>query len=171
MTICKGDKEIAAYFHTLLDIIDRQAERIEQLEKRVHKLERQLGQNSNNSSKPPSSDGLRKPTNLRSTGGRQKGIAQITMYSRIGLTPGLECIKRGKQLFCNGSRWQNNFRKRMKRCGIWLEKRRVGPVEARRVPGGNRISDPFLVRSPVSRGSQCNEGRLLQSGAAGGVVY
>src|SRR5690606_14669043 len=38
---------------------------------RVHELERQLGQNSNNSSKPPSSDGFRKPTNLRTPGGKK----------------------------------------------------------------------------------------------------
>jgi transposase len=70
-TICKGDQEIAGYFHMLLNVIDQQAEKIEKLEKRVHDLERQLGQNSNNSSKPPSSDGFRKPTNLRKPGGKK----------------------------------------------------------------------------------------------------
>lgn len=69
--ICKGDEEIAGYFHALLTVVDQQAKRIEKLEKRVHELERQLGQNSNNSSKPPSSDGLRKPTNLRTPGGKK----------------------------------------------------------------------------------------------------
>lgn len=71
MTICKGDQEIAAFVQTLLDTIEKQAARIEQLENRVHELERQLGSNSNNSSKPPSSDGLRKPTNLRTPGGKK----------------------------------------------------------------------------------------------------
>ena len=47
-------KEIASVVQFLLD---QQAARIEQLEHRVHELERQLGSNS---SKPPSSDGLRK---------------------------------------------------------------------------------------------------------------
>lgn len=70
-TICKGDEEIAGYFNTLLTVIANQAEQIKKLEKRVHELERQLGQNSNNSSKPPSSDGLRKPTNLRTSGGKK----------------------------------------------------------------------------------------------------
>lgn len=70
-TICKGDKEIAGYFMQLLAVIDKQAKQIEKLEKRVHELERQLGQNSNNSSKPPSSEGLRKPTNLRTPGGKK----------------------------------------------------------------------------------------------------
>lgn len=68
LTICKGDKEIASVVQFLLD---QQAARIQQLENRVHELERQLGSNSRNSSKPPSSDGLRKPTNLRKPGGKK----------------------------------------------------------------------------------------------------
>lgn len=91
-TISKGDQEIAGYFNSLLTVIDKQAEqielqseqikaqtvqleqqskKIEKLEKHVHELERQLGQNSNNSSKPPSSDGLRKKSNLRTSGGKK----------------------------------------------------------------------------------------------------
>lgn len=57
LQISKGDTEIAAFITML-------TQRIEQLEARVQDLERQLNQNKN-SSKPPSSDGLRKPTNLR----------------------------------------------------------------------------------------------------------
>ncbi|MFB5762874.1 DUF6444 domain-containing protein, partial [Paenibacillus medicaginis] len=68
LTICKGDKEVAS---TVQFLLDQQAARIEQLEHRVHELERQLGSNSRNSSKPPSSDGLRKPTNLRTPGGKK----------------------------------------------------------------------------------------------------
>jgi transposase len=71
MVICKGDEEIASYFHSLLAHNREQAKQIKQLEKRVQELERQLGQNSQNSSKPPSSDGLRKPTNLRQPGGKK----------------------------------------------------------------------------------------------------
>lgn len=76
-TICKGDQEIAGYFNALLTVVSN-------LEKRVHELERQLGQNSNNSSKPPSSDGLRKPTNLRTPGGKKgapKGHDGTTLLS------------------------------------------------------------------------------------------
>lgn len=83
--ICKGDTEIASVFHALLEqnralteqnqhlqtVIASQAKKIQKLEARVHELERQLGQNSNNSSKPPSSDGLRKPTNSRISGGKR----------------------------------------------------------------------------------------------------
>jgi len=64
LQISKGDTEIAAFITML-------TQRIEQLEARVQDLERQLNQNSKNNSKPPSSDGLRKPTNLRQAGGKK----------------------------------------------------------------------------------------------------
>jgi transposase len=54
----------------------RQAERIEQLEAEVAELRRQLGQNSRNSSKPPSSDSpFAKPAakSLRGRSGRKPG--------------------------------------------------------------------------------------------------
>ncbi|WP_088834810.1 DUF6444 domain-containing protein [Paenibacillus tyrfis] len=83
MTICKGDEEIAVYFRALVKTVADQAKHIEKLEKRVHELERQLGQNSTNSSKPPSSDGIRKPTNLRAPGGKKgapKGHKGFTLH-------------------------------------------------------------------------------------------
>jgi transposase len=64
LQISKGDLEIAEFITQLLN-------RIDFLENRVKELERQLGQNSQNSSKPPSSDGFRKPTNLRKPGGKK----------------------------------------------------------------------------------------------------
>lgn len=77
-TICKGDPEIAHFFNLLLEenrrlreVVDTQAKQIRVLEKRVHELERQLHQNSHNSSKPPSSDGLRKRNNSRQPGGKK----------------------------------------------------------------------------------------------------
>jgi transposase len=90
--ICKGDPEIASFFHVLLEhnrtlteqnrvlteqnqrlqaVVVSQAEQIVKLEKRVRELERQLGQDSTNSSKPPSSDGFRKVNNLRQPGGKK----------------------------------------------------------------------------------------------------
>lgn len=78
LQVSKGDTEIAGFISALLtqnekltEIVETQARQIKQLEKRVHELERQLDQNSNNSSKPPSSDGLRKKNNLREPGGKK----------------------------------------------------------------------------------------------------
>lgn len=46
---------------SLLEIIAAQAELIVQLESRIKELEQRLNKNSSNSSKPPSSDGFKKP--------------------------------------------------------------------------------------------------------------
>ena len=55
-------------------VIEQQAQRIEQLEALVVELQRRLGQNSRNSSKPPSSDGPAKPARRSSRGsGRSPG--------------------------------------------------------------------------------------------------
>jgi len=61
--------------------------RVQQLEARVHELEIRLAKDSSNSSKPPSSDGLkRKPKSLRVRSGKKpggqrgrigKGLAQV----------------------------------------------------------------------------------------------
>jgi transposase len=59
----------------LVEIILALQERLEQLEKRVKELEAQLAKNSQNSNKPPSSDGLSKPSpkSLRARSGRKPG--------------------------------------------------------------------------------------------------
>lgn len=66
----------------LLAFIQYQAQQIEQLqaqnaalEARLEKLEHRLNKNSSNSSKPPSSDGLKKPNpkSRREKGKRQSG--------------------------------------------------------------------------------------------------
>lgn len=50
----------------LIAIIERQAILIEQLTARVAELEKQLGKNSRNSNKPPSSDGFKKVRRTKS---------------------------------------------------------------------------------------------------------
>jgi transposase len=63
-------------YEELAELVVRQAERIEQLEAEVADLRRQLGQNSQNSSKPPSSDSpftKPRPKSLRGKSGRKPG--------------------------------------------------------------------------------------------------
>jgi transposase len=63
-------------YEELAALVVRQAERIEQLEGEVGELRRQLGQNSRNSSKPPSSDSpfaKPAPRSLRRRSGRKPG--------------------------------------------------------------------------------------------------
>lgn len=68
-------EEIESVSHSspseIAEILRRLLERNSQLEQEVAELKRQLGQNSQNSSKPPSSDITRKPTNLRKPGGKK----------------------------------------------------------------------------------------------------
>ncbi|WP_442870429.1 DUF6444 domain-containing protein [Aneurinibacillus sp. Ricciae_BoGa-3] len=71
--ISEGNPSEIAQFITTLVV------HIEKLETRVKKLERQLGSNSSNSSKPPSSDGFCKPKSLRTSGGKRVGVV-ITDY-------------------------------------------------------------------------------------------
>jgi len=63
-------------YEELAELVVRQAERIERLEAEVAELRRQLGQNSRNSSKPPSSDSpftKPEPKSLRRRSGRRPG--------------------------------------------------------------------------------------------------
>src|SRR5208337_2481102 len=60
----------------LLSIVEQQREQIAALTARVAELERQLGLNSSNSGKPPSSDGLKRPArtgSLREKSGKKSG--------------------------------------------------------------------------------------------------
>jgi len=68
-------------------VIEEQAKRIEQLEALVVELQRRLGQNSRNSSKPPSADGPAKPVRRSSPGsgrspGKQPGAPGASLARR-----------------------------------------------------------------------------------------
>lgn len=60
---------------SLLEIIAAQAAQIARLETRIKELENRLNKNSKNSSKPPSTDGFKKPptTSLREKGTNKSG--------------------------------------------------------------------------------------------------
>ena len=54
-------QELGARIHALVQQVQELSTRLEVSEQRVKELEDQLAKNSRNSSKPPSSDGLKKP--------------------------------------------------------------------------------------------------------------
>jgi len=58
----------------LYAIIQAQAATIAALQQEVAELKRQLGLNSQNSGKPPSSDGLKKPPRVQSLRGRSEKV-------------------------------------------------------------------------------------------------
>jgi transposase len=73
LQISKGDSEIAAFIMSLLIKNAELEAQINGLESQVKELKRQLDSKSNNSSKPPSSDGFRKPKSQRTSGGKIGG--------------------------------------------------------------------------------------------------
>jgi len=71
-------ESIRSYIRYLETTIQQQQVQIHQLQTRVHDLEARLSKNSSNSSKPPGSDGLKKPKpkSLRGKSGKKPGAQQ-----------------------------------------------------------------------------------------------
>lgn len=67
--------KVICEFSRVVDSVEKLKKEIERLQKRVRELEDQLGKNSRNSGKPPSSDGYNKPSpkSLRPRGRRKRG--------------------------------------------------------------------------------------------------
>jgi transposase len=69
----QGPEAVIALVESLFAIIKQQQEQITQLTQRVKELEERVGKNSQNSSKPPSSDQNRKTKSLRKRSGKKSG--------------------------------------------------------------------------------------------------
>jgi len=74
-----GFEAVFAFFKSQAKVISRQSKDIKMLEKRIKALEERIGQNSTNSSKPPSTGWPIKKINLRK---RQAGPREANMAIR-----------------------------------------------------------------------------------------
>jgi transposase len=82
----QGPDAVFAVVEALQTMVLAQQQQIELLTARVKELEDRLGKNSKNSSKPPSTDGLRKPVSLRPKTGRKPGAQKRHRGCTLTLT-------------------------------------------------------------------------------------
>jgi hypothetical protein len=71
----QGEEAVLQIFTTVSRQVDELVSHIQELHQVIQQLQDQINKNSRNSSKPPSSDGLKKPrtTSLRPSGARPNG--------------------------------------------------------------------------------------------------
>ena len=105
--IDKLPKPIQSYIRYLEALAEQQQNQIDKLKCKVLELEERLSKNSSNSSKPPSSDGMRKPKSQRkqsgkSSGGQKghfgKGLSQIDNPDSVFIHTPETCNKCGSNL-------------------------------------------------------------------------
>jgi transposase len=96
-------EELLALVAAQARVIEEQARRIERLEALVVELQRRLGQNSRNSSKPPSSDGPAKPARRSQPGkGRSPGKQPGAAGSSLARNPDPDLVVDHVPLSCRG---------------------------------------------------------------------
>jgi transposase len=131
-----------------------QAQAIAALEARVAELERRLGKDSSNSSKPPSSDGLRKPARTK-----QRGAEQAEGRRAPGKQPGT----RGAHLaqVAEPDQVVRHVPDRCQGCGAELAGAVVTGVEARQVFDLPPLR--LLVREHRAERRRCTCGTTTQA--------
>jgi transposase len=144
----------AAIIAELRAVNTAQVQAIAALEARVAELERRLGTDSSNSSKPPSSDGLRKPARTR-----RRGAEQAAGRRTPGKQPGapgahLAQVAQPDQVI-------RHVPDRCQRCGAELADAEVEGVEARQVFDLPRLR--LLVREHRAERRQCTCGTTTQA--------
>lgn len=99
---------VQSYIRYLKAVLEQQQTQIEQLKEKVHELETRLAKNSSNSSKPPSSDGMKRKTkSQRGKSGKSpgaqnghagKGLAQVNHPDSVVIHTPESCHGCGFQL-------------------------------------------------------------------------
>ena len=127
-TLTKQNVEFAALVQTLTESNTALNETIKELQETIKELQRQLNQNSQNSSKPPSSDGFNKPRpqSLRQRSGKKQGGQKGHPGAHMSIPhdpdeyhkhlpkkclscPHLnECVMNGKVFTCGEKRYEVN---------------------------------------------------------------
>ena len=108
----------------LLEILLSQNERLNEtlkdLQETIKELRRQLGQNSKNSSKPPSTDGYKKPRSLRKKSDLKAGGEPI-WSSRTSLTRSENiCLKNVRLALIWPNAWHQNMYSHVTPPAMWL---------------------------------------------------
>lgn len=126
--LTKQVTDLTALVQTLTESNNAMSETIKELQETIRELQRQLNQNSQNSSKPPSSDGFNKPTpqSLRQKSGKKQGGQKGHQGSHMSIPhepdefrkhlpkrcmscPHLnECVQRGNVFTCGEKRYEVN---------------------------------------------------------------
>ncbi|MBF0413784.1 MAG: hypothetical protein HQK70_13895 [Desulfamplus sp.] len=81
----KGEDSVVEVFHEVLSCIKDLSRHIEKQQQVIKELQRQIAKNSSNSSKPPSSDGLKKQrtSSLRKKVRNPQGVRKDTKAQRL----------------------------------------------------------------------------------------
>ncbi len=155
-------EEVGAYIDYLELTIEKQQDQIQQLQARIAQLEAILSKNSSNSSKPPSSDGLkRKPKSLRQKSGKKPGAQQG--HPGKGLSP-----------LSNPDNIINHEPQSCLGCGADLSQEQGSCVDQRQVfdiaPPKVEVSQHQALQKTCPQCGMCNRGNFPQE-VRGPVQY